>query len=124
MRECGECTKCCEWLKGEAYGHSFDIGKPCNFMGNGCCTIYDIRPERPCRTYFCAWAQELFPEWMRPDKCGAIISVEQAKEDGEHDTNFVKGEQFLRVISPNGISKEVEEECKKFYEQHKCKVIV
>ena len=113
MRECGECTKCCEWPMGTIYGHNFGGGKPCNFLKRKeRCTIYDIRPESPCRTYQCAWSQELFPEWMRPDKCGVLISVEGKV-----------GEQFLRVSAPNGISNDIQNELDKFSKDNNCKVI-
>jgi Fe-S-cluster containining protein len=89
MRSCGECTKCCELLQGNAYGHEFGCGNSCKFLGTSGCKIYKIRPEC-CRNYYCAWAQELLPEEMRPDKCGVLVSV----ENGE------KG-QYLRVINEN-----------------------
>ena len=84
-RECGECNACCVWLKGDAYGHEFGKGKPCNFLKNNC-SIYETRPE-VCKKYQCAWLQGLFPESLRPDKSKVLISVE----------NWSKG-QFLRAI--------------------------
>jgi hypothetical protein len=74
-RTCGTCAKCCEgWLSGEAYGHKFFRGRPCFFL-NKTCSIYDTRPESPCRTYKCAWLDELqFPEWMKPDLVNVIIN--------------------------------------------------
>ena len=87
FRPCGDCTACCDgWLIGEANGHPFGNGKPCHFLINKICTIYKDRP-RVCQNYQCAWTQHLFPEWMKPNKCGVLISVE-TKED----------HQFLRVI--------------------------
>jgi len=89
MRSCGECTKCCEVLQGCAYGHDFGNGVSCKFLGESGCKIYKIRPNF-CENYYCAWAQELFPEEMRPDRCNVLISVENGN-DG----------QYLRVMSTN-----------------------
>ena len=87
FRPCDECTACCDgWLIGKVNGHPFGHGKPCQFLINKICTIYKDRPSM-CRNYQCAWTQHLFPEWMKPNKCGVLISVE-TKED----------HQFLRVI--------------------------
>jgi hypothetical protein len=89
MRTCGECTKCCEIPYGNVYGHEFGNGIACKFANECGCSIYRVRPEF-CRSYYCAWAQELLPEEMRPDKCNVLVSVE-IKND----------KQFLRVVSTN-----------------------
>lgn len=89
MRPCGECTKCCEILYGNTYGHEFGNGVPCKFLGECGCNIYKVRPEF-CIKYYCAWSQELLPEEMRPDKCGVLVSVENKE-----------GSQYLRVMSVN-----------------------
>jgi hypothetical protein len=74
-RSCDGCTKCCEgWLQGEAYGHNFFPGRPCFFLGKKC-TIYENRPETPCRTFNCEWvANDTFPAWMKPDLVNVIIT--------------------------------------------------
>ena len=74
MRECGECTACCEgWLPDK----SLDMyaGKACAHCQSEGCAIYETRPEEPCRTFQCAWLldEEAFPAEMRPDQCGAIV---------------------------------------------------
>jgi hypothetical protein len=73
-RSCDGCAKCCEgWLHGEAYGHAFFRGRPCFFL-NKTCSIYDTRPENPCRTFKCSWlAEDIFPHWMKPDLVNIII---------------------------------------------------
>lgn len=73
-RSCDECSKCCEgWFAGTAHGHSFYPGKPCHFLGKGC-TIYENRPEKPCKTFNCEWlVNNELPAWMRPDMCNAIL---------------------------------------------------
>ena len=86
LRDCGECTACCTWMIGESYGHKFGNGVSCNFLDKCGCGIYEKRPE-VCRKYQCGWSQELFPEEMRPDKCGIIVSVENNEN-----------EQYLRAI--------------------------
>jgi len=74
-RECDGCTKCCEgWLHGEAYGHAFFRGRPCFFLSKKC-TIYEDRPERPCRSFVCGWkSEDIFPQWMKPDLANVIIN--------------------------------------------------
>ena len=74
MRECGECTACCQgWLADEEL--DMYAGKACAHCRSEGCAIYENRPEDPCRTFKCAWLQdqEAFPEEMRPDRCGAIV---------------------------------------------------
>ncbi|HZE61286.1 MAG TPA: hypothetical protein VE085_12085 [Burkholderiales bacterium] len=53
-RQCGTCTACCDgWVEGTIYGHEMKPGVPCHFRGEGCCTIYERRPEEPCRRFVC-----------------------------------------------------------------------
>lgn len=87
MRPCGDCTACCTWLNGSAYGYTFGNGKTCKFLCESGCSVHKARPK-VCESYFCAWSQELIPEEMRPDKCGVIVSVEN-NENG----------QYLKLIS-------------------------
>ena len=87
MRECGECTACCTWLQGSAYGYEFGGGKSCKFLCETGCSVHKARPKL-CEGYFCAWAQELLAEEMRPDKCGVLASVEN-NENG----------QYLKLVS-------------------------
>ena len=71
MRECGECTACCEgWLPDE----SLDMyaGKACAHCRSEGCAIYETRPEEPCRTFKCAWLQD---EERSLKKCGQINAV-------------------------------------------------
>ncbi len=111
-RECGECNACCIWLKGDAYGHEFGKGKPCNFLKNNC-SIYETRPE-VCKKYQCAWLQGLFPESLRPDKSKVLISVE----------NWSKG-QFIRAVEMGiKMNDEVLLEIQNFCQKHKCPSIV
>lgn len=74
-RSCDGCTKCCEgWLTGEVHGRRFAPGVPCHFMGKTGCTIYEDRPEHPCKTFECQWLVNAeIPEWMKPDMCNAIV---------------------------------------------------
>ncbi len=83
-RECGGCTACCEgWAEGEIRGHRMQPGTPCHFLdqahGPGAagspCTIYDERPQSPCRNFVCSWLApgSPLPEAFRPDRCGFIV---------------------------------------------------
>ena len=82
-RECGDCHKCCEgYLVGEVYGFQFQPGRPCHYLsvGKGC-SIYDKRPEHPCKSYRCEWLQNPdVPEWFKPNKVNAILSRRKVGE--------------------------------------------
>lgn len=111
-RQCEQCNACCIWLNGNSYGHAFGNGKSCFFLKDKC-SIYETRPE-VCKKYYCAWMQNLFPEWMRPDKSKVIISVE----------NWSKG-QFLRVIEMGQkMSDKVLLEIQNFCQTYKCPSII
>ena len=76
-RSCGTCTACCDgWMAGNIFGHEMKEGQPCFFRGEKCCTIYERRPESPCRTFICGWLQRdsPFPEDFRPDRLGVLIA--------------------------------------------------
>lgn len=90
MRECGECTACCTWLIGNAYGYQFGNGNSCKFLCQSGCSVHKARPQ-VCMNYFCAWAQELLPEELRPDKCNILVSVENSDAG-----------QYLKVLPING----------------------
>jgi SEC-C motif len=75
-RQCGECTACCEgWAEGEIRGHRMFPGQHCHFLQEGACTIYEERPQSPCRNFVCGWlvSGSPFPETWRPDRVGVII---------------------------------------------------
>jgi len=54
-------------------------GTPCVHCTAQGCAIYDNRPEKPCRTFRCAWLAEgdAVPENMRPNQCGAIVMFDR-----------------------------------------------
>ena len=75
-RQCGHCTACCEgWLSAVIKGNKMYPGRPCFFLASDKCTNYEERPST-CKAYECAWKveQSIFPEWMRPDLVGVIIT--------------------------------------------------
>jgi Fe-S-cluster containining protein len=89
FRDCGDCTSCCDGdIIGNAHGNIFGYHKPCIFLVRKKCSIYTDRPQS-CHNFQCGWTQNLFPEWMKPNKCGILVSVEINKTDNI---------QFLRVI--------------------------
>jgi SEC-C motif-containing protein len=76
VRACGECTACCDgWVAGVIEGHEMKPGTPCFFRGEGCCTIYERRPQHPCRNFVCGWLQtgSPFPDDWRPDQLGVMV---------------------------------------------------
>ena len=50
-------------------------GVACFFKGDGCCTIYERRPQEPCRNFVCGWLQpeSPFPDDFRPDRVGVMV---------------------------------------------------
>jgi len=78
-RQCGNCTKCCEgWLEGTIYGKKMYPGKPCHFKKHNGCSIYNDRPDEPCKSFNCEWLMEKeIPEWMKPEYSNVILSGKQ-----------------------------------------------
>jgi hypothetical protein len=75
-RTCGSCTACCDgWLKINVNGNAVYPGKPCPYSDGRHCTIYETRPQDPCREFVCGWLAPTspLPEWMRPDQARVII---------------------------------------------------
>jgi hypothetical protein len=79
-RHCGACTACCEgWAEGEIRGQRMFPGRHCHFLQRGRepspCTIYDERPQSPCRNFVCGWLApgSPFPDDFRPDRVGVIL---------------------------------------------------
>lgn len=103
FRDCGECTACCSWLTGDAFGWKFGQGKSCKFLECNGCGVYKARPET-CIEYQCAWSQHLLPEEMRPDKCNVLISVEQ-NQNGQYlkvmPINNIKIDDKIRIYLQN-----------------------
>ena len=91
FRDCGSCNACCKWLYVEdVLGYQIGPGKPCFYLcEEKNCTIHEQRPE-VCRKYQCAWSQRVLPEWMKPDKCNAIVNVERWGKNNEY--------QLLRIM--------------------------
>lgn len=78
MRQCGDCSMCCQgWLKAEVFGEEISPGNPCMFvdkLGVKGCSIYHMERPPVCTRYLCAWRQdENIPDWMQPNKIRVII---------------------------------------------------
>lgn len=101
VRSCDGCTKCCEgWLWGEAHGHKFWPGRPCHFMSNKGCSIYENRPDQPCKSFKCEWLENNeIPEWMKPDVSNVIIY--KREENGKKILEFTEAGSRLdsKVLS-------------------------
>lgn len=78
MRECGECTKCCEGsLLLSVKGKTVNKSNPCHFLSTlnkcGGCTIYEERPK-VCSDFKCDWLiNPEIPEWLKPSLSNVII---------------------------------------------------
>jgi hypothetical protein len=76
QRSCGTCTACCQgWAEGEIRGHVMHPGQHCHFLREGACTIYEERPQSPCRNFVCGWLApgSPLPDDFRPDRVGVIV---------------------------------------------------
>ena len=80
MRECGNCSACCDgWIANRiAFGDEvIEVypGQHCRHCSGTGCSIYEDRPQSPCREFSCMWLEREseFPEEMRPDRSGAIV---------------------------------------------------
>ena len=90
-RNCDGCTACCEgWLSGKAYDKEFFSGTPCYYKCESGCSIYENRPENPCKSYLCGWMKNLdFPELFKPSVSKVIIT-------GRYDEKLNK--EFIEVL--------------------------
>jgi len=90
-RNCDGCTACCEgWLSGKAYDKEFFSGTPCYYKCESGCSIYENRPENPCKSYLCGWMTNLdYPEWLKPSVSKVIIT-------GRYDEKLNK--KFIEVL--------------------------
>lgn len=59
------------------HGHDVFPGKPCPYSTGHSCSIYENRPEYPCRKFVCGWLEKdsPLPEEYRPDKIGVIFVI-------------------------------------------------
>lgn len=96
MRNCDGCQACCQgFLIGSVNDKPFGNMVPCSYLGSEC-SIYEDRPQM-CRDYYCAWAQELLPEFAKPSECGVVVSVEIDKE----------GRQYLKAVHKDSLREDV-----------------
>jgi len=101
-RSCGTCTRCCEgYLRGVAYGIPFYPGKPCHFLDiNSGCSIYENRPDDPCRVFECGWlSNPNYPEWAKPNLSNVIFA--QSKIDSHEYVYAIEsgGKMDIRTLS-------------------------
>lgn len=69
-KECGACTKCCDGELGVPYPSTT---KACLFLNNGC-SIYEIRPDFPCKSFNCGWIRDKnMPEQLKPNKSNIVF---------------------------------------------------
>lgn len=92
-RSCNGCTACCDgWLQGSALGHSFWPGRPCHFITSSGCSVYESRPDTPCKSFHCEWLKNNnIPEWLKPNKSNVIIVARE-----------IDGVNFLSVSEAGG----------------------
>lgn len=78
IRTCGSCSECCKGYLdyGNIFEYKYAPKVPCHYLDE-CkhCTIHKDRPD-VCRDYQCMWLFNpvMFPEWMKPNLSGVIIS--------------------------------------------------
>lgn len=83
-KNCGSCTSCCEGhVFGAVNDKSFRKGKPCHYctLGVGC-SIYEDRPEFPCREYNCEWRTNIdMPDWLKPEHSQVLITKRELENN-------------------------------------------
>jgi Fe-S-cluster containining protein len=69
-------------------------GKPCFFLKENKCSIYEKRPEYPCRNFECLWISdpELVPESFWPKQTDIIL----------YDRFTPNGNSYLAIHITNG----------------------
>lgn len=97
-RRCDGCTACCDgWLHGTAHGKPFFPGRRCHFVGERGCSIYNDRPEFPCKVHRCPWlADDVFPEWLKPSVSGTLLNY---AEWGDGQV-YIEAYETGKVIDP------------------------
>ena len=95
MKVCGECTECCTGtLQGEVRGHKFDRTTSCFFLKENKCSIYNSRPDTPCKNYSCIWLMdESIPDFMRPDLSNVVLTKRAVG-----NFEFVEAEEAARKV--------------------------
>lgn len=60
-------------------------GRKCFFMKKNGCSIYENRPENPCKNYLCAWMtdEDKIPEWLKPSEANVICTWRHISEINE-----------------------------------------
>ena len=92
-RKCLPCTACCEgWLTINTPEVRTTLDNPCKFVTENGCSINETKPENPCKKFSCGWLDRdsPLPDWMRPDRSGAIILF---------DKMFWKGKPVIVTIA-------------------------
>ncbi len=72
-RSCGPCRHCCIDLDVVAEGIAHKKGEPCPKLSADGCSIYDTRPEDPCRDFECLWLRGFADDEHRPDLWGVML---------------------------------------------------
>lgn len=107
---------CCQgWLTGEAYGHRFAPGKPCGWLNNHGCMIYDNRPYSPCQTFLCEWKRRPdIPEDLKPSTVGVIMVA-----------RVLDMHEYIRVIESRGaIPQRVYDWAQEYSTQHDVNILI
>ena len=106
MKECLECSKCCEgWLYAKIFDNILSPTNVCNFLtdtSTNRCSIHESRPIKPCRIFNCSWISNSSPDYFKPSLSGVIMKQE-----------LVGREPYIVLINaPNYPSQEMVEWCK------------
>ena len=76
-RECETCIACCKILAINKPELRKASGVLCPHNTGTGCGIYATRPDI-CRTWYCLWRRiAALPDHLRPDRCGAVFSVDR-----------------------------------------------
>ena len=71
-RQCGGCSACCVFPGIKALNKP--VGVPCQYLGDGFCTIYHQQRPDVCGEFRCLWIQGYGIPDSRPDRCGVLLT--------------------------------------------------
>jgi uncharacterized cysteine cluster protein YcgN (CxxCxxCC family) len=99
MRNCDNCGVCCTGLiPGDAHGKEFYFNKPCFYLEDKLCSIYNDNMPTACKNYRCAWLDdESIPDNLDPRITNGVLMktgkgdfrVFMDSDDSDHEYAFV-----------------------------------
>jgi hypothetical protein len=75
-------------------------GQPCYYKGDGCCSIYEDRPEQPCKAFKCEWlTNEEYPAWMKPSLSHSLHTKRIYTDENGNQYEYLEAVEAGKPIS-------------------------